>query len=96
MHPVAQQQRTVRLDQGFGFTLRGPTDFNLHKFNSNAPPHSFRAYYGVDGTGDITKTANMRDFAARVWAEVSLRRARMTRLADAVRAARRRRGDSTW
>lgn len=27
---------------------------------------SFRPYYGPDNDGDITKTRNMRDYAARV------------------------------
>ena len=59
--------------KGYGFTLRTPpaTDFLPHKFNSNAPAHSFRAYYGADGTGDITSTANLRRLADDVHAEVS-------------------------
>ena len=59
--------------KGYGFTLRVPpaTDFLPHKFNSNAPAHSFRAYYGVDGTGDITSTANVRRLAQDIRAEVS-------------------------
>ena len=58
--------------KGYGFTLRTPpaTDFLPHKFNSNAPAHSFRAYYGADGTGDITSTANVRRLVADVRAEV--------------------------
>eukprot|EP00466_Bigelowiella_natans_P021222 jgi/Bigna1/82672/fgenesh1_pg.95_\ len=48
--------------KGFGFTLRGSNDFKLYKFNPSSIPQAFRAFYGVDDTGDITKTANMRDF----------------------------------
>eukprot|EP00808_Paulinella_micropora_P017850 g46429.t1 len=55
--------------KGFGFTLTGKLDFKLGKFNSNAPTESFKAYYGKDETGDITVTANMRDFATKAWAE---------------------------
>jgi hypothetical protein len=44
-------------------------DFKLNKFNTNAPTHSFKAYYGVDDTGDLTQTRNIRDFAATVWEE---------------------------
>lgn len=58
-----------RAAQGFGFTLRGPQDFKLSKFNSNAPTHSFRALYGVDNTGDVTSTANLRDYCDTVWRE---------------------------
>ena len=59
--------------KGYGFTLRTPpaVDFLPHKFNSNAPAHSFRGYYGADGTGDITSTANLRRLAEDVQAEVS-------------------------
>ena len=59
--------------KGYGFTLRTPpaTDFLPHKFNSNTPAHSFRGYYGVDGTGDITSTANVRRLAEDMRAEVS-------------------------
>ena len=59
--------------KGYGFTLRTPPscDFLPHKFNSNAPAHSFRGYYGVDGTGDITSTANVRRLADDTRAEVS-------------------------
>eukprot|EP00457_Paulinella_chromatophora_P001954 gb/GEZN01001957.1/.p1 GENE.gb/GEZN01001957.1/~~gb/GEZN01001957.1/.p1 ORF type:complete len:825 (-),score=138.84 gb/GEZN01001957.1/:148-2622(-) len=55
--------------KGFGFTLAGKMDFKLSKFNSNAPTHSFKAYYGQDETGDITVTANMQDFAEKAWKE---------------------------
>lgn len=40
--------------------------FRLSKFSSNAPTHSFRAYYGVDDSGDVTKTANIKNFAEQV------------------------------
>ena len=52
--------------KGFGFTLAGKLDFKTSKFNANAPAHSFKAYYGKDGTGDITKNQNMKDFAGKV------------------------------
>mmetsp|Transcript_37959 Transcript_37959/g.63706 ORF Transcript_37959/g.63706 Transcript_37959/m.63706 type:complete len:964 (+) Transcript_37959:65-2956(+) len=53
--------------KGFGFTLRGSNDFKLYKFNPSSIPQAFRAFYGVDDTGDITKTANMRDFQRKVF-----------------------------
>ena len=55
--------------KGFGFTLRGGLDFRPERFNSNAPAQSFRGYYGADGTGDITRSENIRHFAAEVWRE---------------------------
>jgi hypothetical protein len=47
--------------QGFGFTLRGNSDFALHKFLAGAP-ETFDPYYGVkdiDGDGDIFKSENI-------------------------------------
>lgn len=52
-----------------GFTLRaGASDFQTHKFNRNAPTHSFHAFYGSDDTGDITKSENVRDYREKVMA----------------------------
>ncbi len=48
--------------QGFGFTLRASNDFQLYKFNSNAPTHTFTPHYGEDGTGDVTVTDNIVSF----------------------------------
>lgn len=47
--------KDTHASQGFGFTLVGDLDFKVHKFNKNAPHESFKAYYGEDNTGDITK-----------------------------------------
>lgn len=52
--------------QGFGFTLKSGWDFATHRFNREAPTNSFKAYYGEDGTGDITRSENIRDFTERV------------------------------
>ena len=57
--------------KGFGFTLRGPEDFKLNKFNSNAPCETFTALYGESkdgeqGNGDITITSNMEYFRKHV------------------------------
>lgn len=50
-----------------GFTLRdGASDFTPHKFNRNAPTQNFHAFYGADGTGDITRTENMLDYRAKI------------------------------
>jgi 23S rRNA U2552 (ribose-2'-O)-methylase RlmE/FtsJ len=54
---------------GFGFTLRGKDDFKTDNFNPCAPPHSFKAYYGVDNSGDVTNSDNLRDYARHVWSE---------------------------
>jgi 23S rRNA U2552 (ribose-2'-O)-methylase RlmE/FtsJ len=56
--------------KAFGLTLRGGScDFKLPKFNTNAPTHSFRAYYGPNGSGDITQSATMRSYINSVWTE---------------------------
>jgi len=47
---------------GFGFTLRNHEDFQVHKFNKNAPGKTFSQHYGSDESGDITVTANMQHF----------------------------------
>ncbi|CAF0741182.1 unnamed protein product [Adineta steineri] len=47
--------------KGFGFTLRGKSDFALHKFLAGAP-ETFDLYYGVkdiEGDGDIFKSENI-------------------------------------
>lgn len=54
---------------GFGFTLKGRDDFKPEKFNVCAPPHSFKAYYGPKGDGDVTKEENLRAYADTVWRE---------------------------
>ena len=55
--------------KGWGLTLRGAQDFRVDKFNPNAPPHSFKACYGADGTGDVTRSDNIRHFAREVQSE---------------------------
>lgn len=47
---------------GLGFTLKGPDDFKLHKFNKDSPIESFQCLYGVDGTGDVTNSSNILDY----------------------------------
>jgi len=37
--------------QGYGFTLKGDCDWQLHKFNRESPWRTFKVSYGVDGTG---------------------------------------------
>ncbi|GAB5363814.1 hypothetical protein AAMO2058_000915400 [Amorphochlora amoebiformis] len=54
--------------KGFGFTLKESNNFRLHKFNPS-PLLSLRAYYGVDGTGDITNTKNIKQFYQNVMEE---------------------------
>ena len=41
---------------------KGGFDFNLSKFGPRSPIDTYTMHYGEDGTGDITKTANMRAF----------------------------------
>eukprot|EP00040_Diaphanoeca_grandis_P026523 m.148749 g.148749 ORF g.148749 m.148749 type:complete len:786 (-) comp30618_c0_seq1:317-2674(-) len=48
--------------KGFGLTLVNELDFKLWKFNEQSPWNTFHTYYGVDGTGDIYKQANMQAF----------------------------------
>jgi len=49
--------------RGFGITLGNvPEDWDFRKFNINAPHDTFTTNYGKDGTGDITKTNNIRHF----------------------------------
>lgn len=47
--------------KGFGFTLKGKSDFALHKFLAGSS-ETFDTYYGVkdyDGDGDIFKSENI-------------------------------------
>lgn len=45
---------------GFGITLKGPMDFK-------PPLHPrFKVDYGCDGTGDITRKANITSFSSKV------------------------------
>lgn len=49
---------------GFGFTLKGESDFKLQKFLVG-PPETFDTFYGVggiDGDGDVFKTENIDEF----------------------------------
>jgi hypothetical protein len=53
--------RSFFFSQGFGFTLKGKSDFLLHKFLAGSP-ETFDPYYGVkdyDGDGDIFKSENI-------------------------------------
>ncbi len=43
---------------GFGFTLKGDSDFTLHKFIAGSP-ETFDPYYGVHNDGDIFKSENI-------------------------------------
>jgi len=48
-----------------GFTLKGDNDWKLHKFHHDAPVRTnFRTHYGVDNTGDIYVSDNIRSFAS--------------------------------
>ena len=65
--------RCGRHAHGWGFTLRGDCDFQLHKLGMHAEAApckavhtNFKACYGVDDTGDIYRSANIRDFRAIV------------------------------
>jgi cap1 methyltransferase len=52
--------------RGWGFTLVGQNDFQLNKFHPDAPTANFTPYYGVDKTGNIYLSENVRAFAAEV------------------------------
>jgi len=52
--------------KGWGFTLRGKHDWQLQKFNAEAPCTNFETCYGVDDTGDITNNDNMKNLAERI------------------------------
>ncbi len=45
--------------RGYGITLKGKNDFKMTHNN-------FRAYYGADQTGDVTKTANIIHFSEKI------------------------------
>lgn len=49
--------------KGFGFTLKGKSDFTLHKFLVG-PPETFDTFYGVagiNGDGDVFRTENIEE-----------------------------------
>ncbi|KAJ3204865.1 FtsJ methyltransferase domain-containing protein 2 [Dinochytrium kinnereticum] len=52
--------------RGWGMTLRGEQDFGVERFNEvskrAAEEGGFEAIYGKDGSGDITKVENLKDF----------------------------------
>ncbi len=54
--------------KGFGFTLAGPEDFKLDKFNNDSPHGNFYPMYGPPGreSGDITRTENITWFTNQV------------------------------
>ncbi|KYQ92013.1 D111/G-patch domain-containing protein [Tieghemostelium lacteum] len=54
------------LVKGFGFTLKGDCDWNFNKFSKEIPHDNFDVSYGEDGTGDILKSENIRNFSERV------------------------------
>ncbi|KAJ3108721.1 FtsJ methyltransferase domain-containing protein 2 [Phlyctochytrium planicorne] len=55
---------------GWGMTLRGEQDFDTEKFNEvaklKAEKGGFKAVYGVDGSGDVTRIENLRAFEDEV------------------------------
>jgi hypothetical protein len=55
--------------KGWGMTLRGDSDFQLHNFCSTAPHSNFVAHYGADDSGDITLLANADSFVELVTAQ---------------------------
>jgi cap1 methyltransferase len=60
---------------GYGFTLKGPEDFKINRFNSLSKKvalQQFILYYGVDGTGNITNPDNIRGFAEFIKDKVDL------------------------
>ena len=76
--------RTNGRARGWGFKLVGKNDFQLSKFNREAPYHNFKCCYGEDGTGlyyvlsvsliksgDIYKSKNIKHFVAIVDRETS-------------------------
>ncbi|CAG8597958.1 13123_t:CDS:10, partial [Funneliformis caledonium] len=49
---------------GWGITLKNLQDFDFSRFHHETMPDSyFKPCYGVDGTGDLYKEENIRDFA---------------------------------
>jgi 23S rRNA U2552 (ribose-2'-O)-methylase RlmE/FtsJ len=54
-----------------GATLRASNDFAVARFNPAATTHTFRAYYGHDGTGDLTRADNVRDIHQRIVSEAT-------------------------
>lgn len=59
-------RRKMERAKGWGFTLRGDTDFRLDKFNRSAPCDNFKPYYGVDDTGNIYRTDNIKAFGSLI------------------------------
>ncbi len=55
--------------KGWGMTLRGDSDFQLHNFCSTAPHSNFVTHYGADDSGDITLLANADSFIELVTAQ---------------------------
>lgn len=55
--------------KGWGITLRGDTDFQLHNFCATAPHSNFTAHYGADESGDVTVLANADSFIELVAAQ---------------------------
>ncbi|PRP89535.1 FtsJ methyltransferase domain containing 2-like [Planoprotostelium fungivorum] len=55
--------RKRRDARGWGLTLRGKEDFRVFSFCPEAPRENFTAVYGVDDTGDVTVTDNIRNFS---------------------------------
>jgi 23S rRNA U2552 (ribose-2'-O)-methylase RlmE/FtsJ len=49
-----------------GATLRSSNDFAVSRFNASATTHTFQAYYGQDGTGDLLHTPNLRHIYQRI------------------------------
>lgn len=59
--------------KGFGMTLKGDSDFKLSDFLAGAPEY-FEPYYGVNGVngdGDVTKSANLKEFQKFVVAQTN-------------------------
>ncbi|PKY49746.1 FtsJ-domain-containing protein [Rhizophagus irregularis] len=49
---------------GWGITLKSGQDFEFNRFHHETmPTKCFKPYYGADGTGDLYKEENIKDFA---------------------------------
>ncbi|KAM9972712.1 hypothetical protein ACTFIR_012079 [Dictyostelium discoideum] len=53
--------------KGFGFTIKGQCDWNIEKFSKQIPIDNFVKEYGLDDTGNILKSENIRDFSNKVF-----------------------------
>lgn len=55
---------------GIGFTLAGPDDWKLNRFNAEALEYcnegTFHKFYGSKGTGDVTRDEHQQEFAELV------------------------------